>query len=138
MRDLVLVERSVSAIVRDRLAISGNSLRIPTKKEACNTWKGRNSGAEKGVITKGVFSFEKSPQSLYRISRKWSFGFFFIFQTLGGSLESPDSLQTLEKGTSLKRPLLQETPFSEPEKRNTVEGTVKRMHLFYLLLRSFC
>ena len=86
-------------------------------------------GPQKGVITKGVFSPEKSLESLKfskfsRISRKWSDS--SLFSTVWGfskiSIISKFS-RISRKWTFLKRPLFQKTPFSEPDFSQGHSGT---------------
>ena len=84
------------------------------------------SGPEKGVITKGVFSREESLESLKTLNSLESLEngrILLCFPQSGSSLESLESLSSLEspeklKGTFLKRPLFQKTPFSEPDHLN--------------------
>ena len=85
------------------------------------------SGPEKRVITKGVFSLEKSLESLKSLDSLESLRYgriLLCFPLSGGSLESLESLnslESLEKDFS-ERPLFQKTPFSEPDQALLFEG----------------
>ena len=80
-----------------------------------------DSEPEEGVITKGVFSLEKSLESLKSLNSLESLedGWILLYFPHSGCslkcLESLNSLESLENGLFLKRPLFQKTPFSEPE-----------------------
>ena len=97
-------------------------------------------GPEKGVITKGVFSLEKSLESLKslkfsRISRKWSDSPLFYTVWLFSRISRISKFSRISrKWTFLKRPLFQKTPFSEPEpswpkllQNNSLQGKEKRI-----------
>ena len=63
--------------------------------------KGFQSGPEKGVITKGVFSLEGSLESLKSLNALESLEdgrILLCFPQSGGSLESLNSLESLENG----------------------------------------
>ena len=70
-----------------------------------------NLGPEKGVISKGVFSLEKSLESLESLNSLESLGngqILLCFPQSGGSLESLESLNSLE---SLEMDFSEKTPF---------------------------
>ena len=98
----------------------GSQHASPDVKTLCN-FELQISGPEKGVITKGVFSLEESLEPLKSLNSLESLEngrVLLSFPQSGGSLkslESLSSLESLENATSLKRPLFQRTPFSEPE-----------------------
>ena len=79
--------------------------------------------AEKGVIAKGVFSLEKSLESLEALR---SGRILICFPHSGGSLESLTSQNSRisRKSTFLKRPIFQKTPFPNP-KFGTHQGVMQ-------------
>ena len=72
---------------------------------------GHRSGPEKGVITQGVFSLEKSLESLNSLESLENGRILLCFPESGGSLESLNSLESLENGLFCKDPFSQKTPF---------------------------
>ena len=60
------------------------------------------SGPEKGVITKGVFSLEKSLESLKSLDSLENGRIVLYFPRSGGSLKSLESLISLESLESLE------------------------------------
>ena len=84
---------------------------------------GSFSGPEEGVIAKGAFSLQESLESLnslHSLECLENGRCLLCFPQSGGSLDiSGDSTfyRFSRKWTSLKRPLFQKTPFSEPDFR---------------------
>ena len=92
------------------------SLHYHLSRNYCGINLFQSLGREKAVIAKGVFSLEKSLESLKslnfsRVSRKWSDS-----PLSGGSLESLESLESLNSLESLQKVDFSEnTPFPNPK-----------------------
>ena len=73
-----------------------------------------SSGPEKGVITKGVFSFEESLKSLDSLESLENGRVLLCFPQSGCSLESLNSLESLENGLFWKDPFSKRPLFPNP------------------------
>ena len=94
----------------------------------CHAFFGRESGPEKGVITKGVFSLEKSLESLKSLDSLESLenGRILLYFPQSGRFSKISRISKFSrisrKWTFLKRPLFQKTPFPNPREGGGEEG----------------
>ena len=70
---------------------------------------------EKTVISKGVFSLKESLDSLTSLESLGNCHGLLVLPQFEGSLASLKSLDSLDNGPFLKRPLFPKAPFSNPE-----------------------